>query len=271
MSIFFVEENDKHMWWNLRKIQIKQDKIIINKDICKMKIKQKIKLVNSLRKILLDMKCKKIIISNNLKNDKEFINLLESNNINVIDGKWLFKMLIPEITEKIVKKSNMKQENLEISFTINQNTKVFEKYIELFAKKYKRVNIITNHISKFKKLEEKLYNNNGILVTVANNRRKSLLKTDIIINVDFPKEVLNKYTLNDKAIIITIDEEIKIKKKRFCGIIINNYNIELKNEEEFELWCKENKICIENYNKNDLYDGYSLINGLNKEKINIFL
>ena len=69
----------------------------------------------------------------------------------------------------------------------------------------------------------------------------------------------------------TIDEEIKIKKKRFCGIIINNYNIELKNEEEFELWCKENKICIENYNKNDLYEGYSLINGLNKEKINIFL
>lgn len=271
MSIFFVEENDKHMWWNLKKIQVKQDKIIINKEICKMKIKQKIKLVNILRKILLEMNCKKIIISNKLKNDNDFLNLLASNNINVIDGKWLFKMIIPEFTEKVVKKNNMKQENLEISFTINQNTKIFEEYIEYFSKEYKRVNIITNHISKFKKLEEKLYNNNGILVTVANNKRKSLLKTDIIINVDFPKEVLNNYTINDKAIIITIDEEIKIKKKRFCGIIINNYNIELKNKEEFEFWCEKNNICIEKYNKNDLYEVYGRINGLNKEKINIFL
>ena len=96
MSIFFVEENDKHMWWNLRKIQIKQDKIIINKDICKMKIKQKIKLVNSLRKILLDMKCKKIIISNNLKNNSllSILCFLQASSISFTSKKYKLLILI---------------------------------------------------------------------------------------------------------------------------------------------------------------------------------
>ena len=229
------------------------------------------KIVNLIRRVLLENKSKQIILSENLKKDNEFFNLLQSNNINIINGKWLFKILVPEIVEKIVKKNNLKKEELQVIFTVNRSTPQIEDYIELFSKNFKRVGIVTNHISKFKKIEEKLYKNNGILITVMNNRRKSLLKSDIIVNMDFPKELLNKFTINDSATIITVEEAVEIKKKRFCGNVINDYEIDIVTYKEFNDWCKEQKINIGKYNIKYLVEVYARIKGLDKNKINIIV
>ena len=131
--------------------------------------------------------------------------------------------------------------------------------------------IVTNHISTFKRIEEKLYRNNGILITVTNNRRRSLLKSNIIINVDFPKELLNKFTINDNATIINIEEESKIKKKRFCGKVINNYEINVIDYKEYNDWCKKQKIDIGKYDINNLIEVYARINGVEKNKIKIIV
>lgn len=122
--------------------------------------------------------------------------------------------------------------------------------IRKIAKEYKRVNIITNHISKFKNIEKQILENEGIMITVANNKRKSLAKTKIILNVDFPTELINKYNINEEAIIINLQGNVKINSKRFNGININDYEITYSNDDIFF----EDYNVIEKYYKKDIYE-----------------
>lgn len=54
--------------------------------------------------------------------------------------------------------------------------------------------------------------------------------------MDFPEELINKYTINPEAIIVNLEHLVKIKSKKFKGInandikinIMKNYNIEFK-------------------------------------------
>lgn len=93
------------------------------------------------------------------------------------------------------------------------------------AQNIKRVNIVTNHISKFKKMEEYLYNESGIILNISNNKYKSLLNSELIINMDFPQELINKYEIYDKAVIVNILNRVEIKTKRFNGINVTYYSI----------------------------------------------
>ena len=83
------------------------------------------------------------------------------------------------------------------------------------AQNIKRVNIVTNHINKFKKMEEYLYNELGIILNISNNKSKSLLNSELIINIDFPQELINKYEIYNKAILINILNSVEIKAKKF--------------------------------------------------------
>lgn len=110
---------------------------------------------------------------------------------------------------------------------------VFEN-IKKIARNCKRVHIVTNHMEKFKKIEKQLFEEEGIMITVGNNKRKSLSKSKVIINIDFPSELINEYNIFEEAIIINLRKNIKVKSKRFNGKIIDDYEITIKNSEELE-------------------------------------
>ena len=116
------------------------------------------------------------------------------------------------------------------------------------VKEYKKINIVTNHIEKFKKIEKQILEKEGIMLVISNNRRKSLLKSKIILNIDFPTELINKYQIYEEAIIVNLKGNVKIEKKRFNGININDYEICFKYEDEFDFEKKEK------YNKKDIYE-----------------
>lgn len=118
----------------------------------------------------------------------------------------------------------------EVSLLVNDFTQINREIIIDVAKSIKRLNIITNHIEKCQKIEKYLYNEFGIMLNISNNKRKSLLKSEIILNIDFPEEVINKYRIYDNSIIININEKIDLKSKRFNGININYYKIQIPNE-----------------------------------------
>ena len=103
----------------------------------------------------------------------------------------------------------------------------------------KRLNVITNHIEKGKRIQEYLYNNFGIMLNVTNNKRKSLLKSEIIINIDFVEEDINRYKIYDNAIIININYKINIQSKRFNGINVSYYKIEMPYEYKLERFKDE--------------------------------
>ena len=84
---------------------------------------------------------------------------------------------------------------------------------------------------KFKKIEEKLYDEYGIAIQFSNSYKKSLSKSNIIINLDFDEIDLNEYLIYDRAIIINcINQNIKIKSKLFNGVVINSVNISFNQE-----------------------------------------
>ena len=126
--------------------------------------------------------------------------------------------------------------------------------IKRIIRQYKKVNIVTNHIEKFKKIEREILDKEGIMINVSNNKRKSLAKSNIILNVDFPTELINKYQINEEAIIVNLRGNVKINKKRFNGLNINDYEIESKNYEEFD-YEKENL-----YYKKDIYESQLYLN-----------
>ena len=91
--------------------------------------------------------------------------------------------------------------------------------------------IISNNIYKFKKIEEKLYDEYGIAIQFSNSYKKSLSKSNIIINMDFDEIDLNEYLIYDRAIIINCtNQNIKIKSKLFNGVVINSVNINFNQE-----------------------------------------
>ena len=141
-----------------------------------------------------------------------------------------------------------------IAIASNDKNKCVENLINEIAQKFKNINIVTNNIIYFKKLEEEYLEEKGIAIAVTNNKRKSFLKTKIILNLDFPEEQLNKYTINDEGIIISIEEKIKIHKKRFNGKIIDDYNIEFK--PDTKIFEEVNKPKYKKFDLKDIAECY---------------
>ena len=186
---------------------------------------------------------KNVVIAKKDKHNIEFINNIYSSNMNILNGRILFKHLIPEIIEYLSKILETNKEDIEITILVNDYSKINLYYINELISSIKRINIITNNIRKFKTFADKLYEEEAIKVPVMNNRNKSLINKKVIINIDFTEEQLKKYKINRKAILINIENEITNINKSFAGINISNYEINIeKADGEFE--------------KNELYEAY---------------
>ncbi len=256
MKILFIEKIDKFSKIEsiLNKVKLKENKIKIYKDISITNIKNKRRIINKIKRILIKEKVDKVILSKEIKKDKEFINLLYSNSINTSDDRWLFKMLADEVIGKVIK--NTKKQESELHITVNELNNINQNIIYKFSKEFKRVNIITNHIGKFKKIAEELYED-GIIITVTNNKRKSLSKATLILNIDFPKEILNQFQIFDKATIINLDGNMKIKKKRFEGKIINDIEVKTFEDEELLKFIEENN--LDSYDIKDICEVLNIV------------
>lgn len=156
---------------------------------------------------------------------------------------------------------------------VNDMSENIYENIKKIAKNFKRVHIVTNHMEKFKKIEKLFFEEEGIMITVGNNKRKSLSKSKVIINIDFPSELINEYNVFDEAIIITLRKNIKIKSKRFNGKIIDDYEITLKHNEEIE-YKNLNK-----YNLKEIYEAQfykkqpfeNIMKKIEKDKVKVIL
>ncbi len=247
--MFYIEKNDKPTWIEkiipIIKVENNTIKLPYKENINQNKIE---KLAQKTKKVLeKNSTSQKVVLSKEIQKENLYINYLNTYGLKIQDGRWLFEILITDIIEYIINKKKLETSKLKISMLINDITDFEIENIKLLAKKYKNLNIVTNHIEKIKKIEEELLEKEGIMITVTNNRKKSLVKSDIIYNVDFPEEILNKYVITDEAIIINLRGKMKIKKKRFNGIIINNYEINLRDDK------KDEKMISKKYYFRDIY------------------
>lgn len=241
IKTYYLEKMDKHKIIG-RKIQFEKDNVKIYFDLSKGKNSQKLVkklLLNGANNVVID---KKIIECNNL------LNLLRANDIKIFDGKWLERYLILDILEYIVNKKQIIKAETEIAITANEITDLLIEIIKNLSKQYKKLTIVTNHIEKLRKIEKEIKEKEGIVIILSNNKNKSLLKSQIILNMDFNQELINQYKIFENAIIINVEESIKIDAIRFNGIIINDYEVDI-GRKEF-IWREG----IEKYKQKDLIE-----------------
>lgn len=256
-----------------KKTELLQNTIIINQDIEKIKLRKKIKIIKKINRILEMNKCKTVLLSKDIKKDEELVNLLYSNNINIIDGKTIFKMKMIEVLEYILKRKNISCNDAKIAIISNTINSFLKNNTMILAKKVKELTIATNKRKEFKKIDEVLCDE-GIIITITNNRKKGIIRSDVILNIDIPKEIINLYNIKDDAIIVNFEENVKIRKKRFAGVIIDGYKSRLdvkdvvKNEEimRYSLLKSENE---EKYYFNEILEYYYLLGKIDTEDIKI--
>ena len=273
--MYYIQESDKPVLITkvLNLVELVGDKIIL--PVCDKEIidnKKGAIIVKKIKKILKKTNCKTIILSKYLKKQEEFMSLINMYKIDVINGRWLFLVLSDKVLDYIVEKRNLEKKETNVSVLVNENIcdYVMEN-IKQISKKYKNVNIVTAHIEKFKKLEKEILEESGIIITISNNKKKSLKRSNIILNVDFTEEELNKYNIPDEAIIVNIKENVEINKKRYNGLNINDYEISFEKFDEFDY--EKDKL----YWKKDLYEAsiyrkqpYQYIERkINKDKVKI--
>ena len=223
--------------------------IFAGKKIGRRKIKKMVKkIINKLEKA----GARHVILSKYIETLKQLKNNLYSVNINILDGRYLFKCLLYDITEYIIK---IKKEDIKKTILLNDFNDINKELIIYIAKNVKTVNVVTNHFSKCKKIENYLYSEYGILLNISNNKKVCLSKAKIILNLDFPEEVLNQYIIYNRAIIINILGKTPIHSKKFNGININYFRIDIP--EEYK---------IEGFNNEVIYEGLLYRNNLYSAK-----
>lgn len=206
------------------------------KSISKRKIS---KFSKKIIKILENNGISDVALSEYLSGLEELKNSLYSENINILNGRYLFKCLTEEIIKYILKIKNEDIKKSEISILVNNCNEFNQNLVINLAKEVRTLNIITNHINKWSKVEENLYNNFGILLNVSNNKRNSLRFSKIIINMDFPSELINQYKIFDDAIIVNILYKVQIKSKKFNGINVNYFKVDIPQKYKIEGFINE--------------------------------
>lgn len=170
----------------------------------------------------------------------------------LIDEKDIIKYLILEILEYIFEIQGKKMEQEDIYFLINKDEDIYLENVKTLSEKFKTTNIITEELSKFQKIVENIFEEETTIY-LSNNKRKSLRRAKYIVNFDYGIGEIEKYNINRTAILINIEQKVKIESMAFEGISINNVNIQISDEliEHFGR-------MMEKINKNILY--MSLVN-----------
>lgn len=169
-------------------------------------------------------------------------------NIKIVDGKDAMSEQIENILNYIL--GNNPIELQDIYILTNNYDESSVSIIKKLAVKAKTMNIITKNIEKYRTLE-KILEEKGIVLNIANNKKKSLKKAKIIINLNLSKDEVNIYQLFRNSIIINLSKEKLINLKGFEGTIIDNIDMNLGNNYINNVLEKIN--IINNFKKVEIY------------------
>ena len=175
------------------------------------------KTLKKVEKILDVNVSKTVCVSNELKLNLEFMKFLNMKNINILDGRWLFKYLVTDVLDFVCKEANIIPEMQEITILTNENNNLIFESIKRISEKVKNINIITRNIKLFKKLEKEIYEEKGLIIKVTNNFSKFSPKSRIILNFNFVQEDLDKINFGKNAIIVNFENNLRINQKSFTG------------------------------------------------------
>lgn len=156
--------------------------------------------------------------------------VLISKKVKLLDGKGLMPYLVKEILEYAMERQNTKTQLEDIYLCIKEPKTSYIENISNLTQYFKTVNIITPNITKFQKIADRIEENQNSIITVINNKKKSLKKAQWIVNFDFTKEELKKYTIFRRAVILEIKKGEEYDNICFEGASIQKAKIDTSPE-----------------------------------------
>ena len=198
-----------------------EKQVFIIPDINNMKVYKKIKKVIN-KKVKKTKRKIEVVLSEKLH---ELIYMFDG--IKILDGRKIYIDNIEFVIKKIIGESPMEIQDIYILSNSYNSSNV--NIINKLATDVKSINIITKDITKYSIIEDILIEK-GIVITVSNNKKKSLKKAKLIVNLDFTDEEIRKYSIYRNACIINLNNNYIKKMKCFEGIIINNIDIKFPKE-----------------------------------------
>lgn len=228
------------------------------------------KVIKSLVLQMKKAKIEKVVFSDECMCHLEYHKIVQiciQNGIEVLNGRQLMRYMDFNILTYVLKLQNTQIKQEDVFFLIKKDNNLDLQFLSRFIENCKTVNIVTNDLKRFKKVQETLYEKENILISVSNHKTKSLKRAKYIFNVNMELQDLEKYTINRNAIMIHLQDEIKYQASLFNGININGIEIDIPDEviEEYE------KIeGIEKFNAMRLYESI-LLRKIAREKRKIVM
>ena len=173
-----------------------------------------------------------LVAEDNLKQSEKFKKIIETETkkVHILDGRGIMPYLIQEILENILQRQGSKTELEDLYICVKENKPLHTENIIYLMKYFKNINIVTPKIKEFQKLADKIEKKENIIITVTNNKKKSLKKAKVIVSFDLQKSEIDKYIIYREAIILTIDEKGFYESNTFNGIQIRRIEIDTSDE-----------------------------------------
>lgn len=205
------------------------------------------KMLNNLYEKLFELDIKTVVCADLLLENERFVKWLREKEIEILDGRWLFRFLPYDIFSKIAYIKNAKKSDLEVSILVNKPTELSNQNAVEFARECKILNIITDDVLAFRVLEKKMLDEYGIIINVSTNKEKSCARSDLIFNFDFNQKDLKKCKMNNKAVLVQLDKEKFVRNE---GITIRFVKLKLPYKYE-----EIAKVC-RHFNEEILYESF---------------
>lgn len=157
----------------------------------------------------------------------------------IINGNYLYENMINEILQYILNNTNnINIQQINMGIVINLLSYNRLQFIKNISTKVKGLTILTDTVSKFSNLSNEIMEDTGLCLKVTNNIKSGIKNCDIIFNFDFDLNKLIDCNYNN-CILINFNNKIEKTKKSFKGIIINDLNVKIGDNEIFKYINKD--------------------------------
>lgn len=167
-----------------------------------------------------------IILSRELSQNEDFCNEMEDGKKFIITGRRMTKVMLNRMLDEIATYAKYPQERMDVLLLMNEYSLENMELIEIISKKVRQLHIISRNYTKYERCATSLFENYGFMIKLyPNDYEGEFHRVNLIINMDFKEEEVQKIAVSKNCILISLNEKIEKIKRGFQGIIVNDIDM----------------------------------------------
>lgn len=197
--------------------------------------KQVKRYIPKLKKLMKNYKISTLVLAEELRNNETFLKEFQKDRtvekqIHILNGKEIMPYLIQEIIQYILQKQGRTTALEDLYLLIKKENSTYKENIAYLTQHFKTVNIVTPCLKAYQNLANQLEEKYNTMITVTNNKKKSMRKAKWIVNFDMQESEIKKYTIYRTATIMYLENSELYKENTFNGIHICRAGIDVSEE-----------------------------------------